>query len=155
MDKVRQEDALLLERLRACAHLIGAPFGLAARSLEKTRRDARLFGSCDTDGNIRIRLRSRVTGRLLSYAGLVATLCHELAHLRHFGHDAAFVRLYRALLGFARANGLSGRGARARGPIAGAPARAGAVAASAPPRRRRADAARDRAERVRRGRRAE
>lgn len=97
----RQEEALL-ERLRADARAIAAPFGLVFRALNKTRRDARLLGSCDTEGEIRIRLRSRISGDFLKYSSLVATVCHELAHLRHFSHGPAFTRLYDRLLETAR-----------------------------------------------------
>ncbi len=100
-----REEEDLLQRLRADARAIAAPFGLEFRSIEKTRRDARLYGSCDTDGEIRLRLRSRITGEFLKYSSLVATLCHELAHLRHFSHGPSFTLLYDRLLQMARRQG--------------------------------------------------
>jgi hypothetical protein len=36
----------------------------------------------------------------------VNTLCHELAHLRHFNHGARFKAFYFELLDFARARGI-------------------------------------------------
>jgi predicted metal-dependent hydrolase len=101
----REEDALL-RRLREDAQLLAHAYGLPLRRLDKTRRDARLYGTCDVEGQIRIRLRSRTTGAFLRYSSLVATLCHELAHLRHFHHGPSFVRFYRELLEAARARGL-------------------------------------------------
>ncbi|MBP7146076.1 MAG: DUF45 domain-containing protein [Acidobacteria bacterium] len=102
----RNEQERLLERLRGHAREVGASFGLVPRSVRWTRRDAKVYGVCDIDGNIRIRLRSLVTGKPLKYSSLVSTLCHEMAHLRHFHHGRDFSRLYRALLGRARALGI-------------------------------------------------
>ena len=34
------------------------------------------------------------------------TLCHELAHLRHFDHGLRFKAFYRGILEYARANGI-------------------------------------------------
>jgi predicted metal-dependent hydrolase len=134
----REEDALL-RRLREDAQLLAQAYGLPLRSIAKTRRDARLYGTCDIDGQIRIRLRSRITGEFLRYSSLVATLCHELAHLRHFHHGPSFVRFYRELLEAARARGLYRPASPAALRAARAP-RAGPVredlAASAPRRPR-------------------
>jgi hypothetical protein len=96
----------LLERLRGDARAIAGPFSLEFQQIGKTRRDARIYGCCDSDGHIRLRLRSRATGEFLKYSSLLATLCHELAHLRHFDHGADFTRLYRRLVRFAREIGL-------------------------------------------------
>ncbi len=134
----RNEDELL-RRLRADGQLLAGSYGLPLRSIGKTRRDARLYGTCDADGRIRIRLRSRTTGGFLRYSSLVATLCHELAHLRHFHHGPSFVRFYRELLEAARARGLYRPASPAALRAARAP-RAGPVredlAASAPQRPR-------------------
>jgi len=59
-----------------------------------------------SDGTIRIRLRHAVTGEPLKYSSLVNTLCHELAHLRHFNHGLRFRRFYAQILEFARDSGL-------------------------------------------------
>lgn len=139
MPPPRQEDDQLLLRLRADARRIAGSFGLEFRSLGRTRRDARLYGVCDTEGNIRIRLRSLRTGRLLRYSSLVATLCHELAHLRHFDHGPDFTALYEALLDFSRRQGIYAPLARG---VARAQRNAGRqvrpdLAAAAPPRRRK------------------
>jgi hypothetical protein len=54
-----------------------------------------------------------VTGRALRYSSLVSTLCHELAHLRHFHHGPEFQDLYQRLLAWARREGIyRPRGAR-------------------------------------------
>ena len=55
---------------------------------------------------IKIRLRHATTGRPLKYSSLVNTLCHELAHLRHFDHGLRFRAFYQELLAFARAEGI-------------------------------------------------
>jgi hypothetical protein len=46
------------------------------------------------------------TGRSLKYSSLVNTLCHELAHLRHFDHGPRFKAFYLAVLEFARSEGI-------------------------------------------------
>lgn len=135
----RREEEAVLRRLREDARILAAAFGLSFRSIDRTRRDARLYGSCDADGRIRIRLRSRTTGALLRYSSLVATLCHELAHLRHFHHGQEFVRLYRELLESARRRGVyqpasPGAARAARTPQPGPPRED--LAASAPRRPR-------------------
>jgi hypothetical protein len=56
------------------------------------------------------------TGRALRYSSLVSTLCHELAHLRHFHHGPEFRDFYQRLLSWAREQGIyrpaSRRGSR-------------------------------------------
>ena len=64
------------------------------------------YGICYSDGQIRIRLRHATTGRSLKYSSLVNTLCHELAHLRHFNHGDRFKAFYFQLLEYARAEGI-------------------------------------------------
>ena len=58
------------------------------------------------DGAIKIRLRHATTGRPLKYSSLVNTLCHELAHLRHFNHGPRFRAFYFEILDHARAMGI-------------------------------------------------
>ena len=82
-------------------------FGLQYRSIEAERANVKSrYGVCYTDGGIKIRLRHAVTGRALKYSSLVNTLCHELAHLRHFNHGVRFKVFYLELLDFARAEGI-------------------------------------------------
>jgi hypothetical protein len=66
----------------------------------------RRYGVCYDDGSIRIRLRHVRTRNLLKYSSLVDTLCHELAHLRHFDHGSRFELLYQRILGYARRRGI-------------------------------------------------
>lgn len=88
------------------AHLAGH-FGLAYRVLEpEGPRVKRRYGVCFSDGTIRIRLFHASTGKPLRYSSLVDTLCHELAHLRHFNHSPRFYRLYRRILDHARRAGI-------------------------------------------------
>ena len=47
-----------------------------------------------------------MTGRPLKYSSLVNTLCHELAHLRHFNHGLRFRAFYAELLEYARREGI-------------------------------------------------
>jgi len=93
----------LLDRLEADARRICARFGLRYRVLEAERANVkRRYGVCYSDGTIRIRLRHATSGRPLKYSSLVNTLCHELAHLKHFNHSLRFQTLYGEILAWAR-----------------------------------------------------
>ena len=80
-----------MERLERDALRIAAPFGLRVHSLAPARAGVRrYYGICTSDGRIRIRLHHATTGRPLKYSSLINTVCHELAHLRHFNHGPRF-----------------------------------------------------------------
>jgi predicted metal-dependent hydrolase len=97
----------LVERLNRDAAQIATRFGLTYHSIEAERpRVRRRYGVCYANGRIRIRLRHNATGEPLRYSSLVNTLCHELAHLRHFNHGERFKAFYLRLLGYARREGL-------------------------------------------------
>jgi len=99
----QRENRELIERLRCDGTRIARQFGLRLRQIEAERANVkRRYGICYSDGTIRIRLRHATTGQPLRYSSLVNTLCHELAHLRHFNHGARFKRFYLELLGWAR-----------------------------------------------------
>jgi len=121
----------LIERLERDAERIASRFGLRYRSIEPERANVRSrYGVCFADGRIRIRLRHVSTGRSLKYSSLVNTLCHELAHLRHFNHGVRFRAFYFHLLAWARAEGIYRPGE----PLPAAPpALRAARAALAPP----------------------
>ncbi len=96
-----------MERLRRDADRICERFGLRYQALEAERANVkRRYGICYSDGTIKIRLRHVQTGEPLKYSSLVNTLCHELAHLRHFDHSPSFQDFYRRLLGWARHQGI-------------------------------------------------
>jgi hypothetical protein len=97
----------LMERLGRDAKRLAARFGLEYRRLEAERPNVkRRYGVCFADGTIRIRLHHAVSRRPLKYSSLVNTLCHELAHLRHFDHGPRFKAFYLAILGYARIEGI-------------------------------------------------
>ncbi len=115
----------LMERLNADAQRIARSFGLQYKEIAAERANVkRRYGVCFADGSIRIRLRHTLSGRSLKYSSLVNTLCHELAHLRHFNHGLRFRAFYRELLEFARREGIYRPGplAIAREPRAETPA---------------------------------
>ena len=134
------EARALIERLNRDGARIADRFGLRYRAIEAERASVRSrYGVCYADGRIRIRLRHVATGRSLKYSSLVNTLCHELAHLRHFDHGPRFKAFYLRVLDFARAEGIYQPGPSTR--MAVADARPELVAARAvPPRRPRANA---------------
>lgn len=93
----------LLGRLEVDALRICARFRLRYRVLEAERANVkRRYGVCYSDGTIKIRLRHATSGSPLKYSSLVNTLCHELAHLKHFNHGLGFQTFYAEILGWAR-----------------------------------------------------
>jgi len=97
----------LIVRLEQDAGRIARVFGLRYRAIEPERPHVRRrLGVCYADGTIRIRLFHARNGRPLKYSSLVDTLCHELAHLRHFNHGRRFQALYRRILEHARRAGI-------------------------------------------------
>jgi hypothetical protein len=101
VERARPED--LIARLERDGAALAAHFGLRYRAIEAERpRVKRRYGVCYADGTIRIRLRHAATGKPLKYSSLVNTLCHELAHLKHFNHGLRFQRFYREILEHAR-----------------------------------------------------
>lgn len=116
MDRATARD--LMAQLQRDAERIAGHFGLRYRSLRAERRGVNAhYGICYSDGSIRIRLRHASSGRPLKYSSLVNTLCHELAHLRHFDHGPRFKAFYFEILDWARAEGIYRPGrARPRAP---------------------------------------
>lgn len=124
----RREVRALVERLTRDAERIAVRFELNYQSIQAERAGVSgHYGICDSDGVIKIRLRHAKTGRPLKYSSLVNTLCHELAHLRHFDHGPRFKAFYFRLLEFARAEGIyqPRRAGPVREAVAASPARAG------------------------------
>jgi hypothetical protein len=107
MPGMPSERAVLIARLNRDAERIAQRFELRYRAVEAERKGVNgHYGICYSDGLIRIRLVHARTGRALKYSSLVNTLCHELAHLRHFNHGPKFRAFYLALLEFARRAGI-------------------------------------------------
>jgi hypothetical protein len=97
----------LIERLNVDAHRIASHFGLRFASITAERANVKSrYGICYSDGAIKIRLRHATTGRPLKYSSMVNTLCHELAHLRHFNHGPHFKAFYFEIIDYARAVGI-------------------------------------------------
>ncbi len=113
----------LMQRLRRDAARIATHFELRYRAIESERPNVRSrYGVCYSDGTIRIRLRHATTGRPLKYSSLVATLCHELAHLRHFDHGLRFRAFYQRIVEWARSEGIYEPGPAPRPPQLESPA---------------------------------
>ncbi len=105
-EAAREENHRIMERLRRVAAEMAERFGLRYASLEAEREGLNAhYGICYRDGVIRIRLRHATTGRPLKESSLVDTVCHELAHLRHFDHSPRFKAFYQRILEEARRRG--------------------------------------------------
>jgi len=129
----RASRLMLMQRLTRDGEQIARHFGLRYKSLDAERANVTSrYGVCYADGSIRIRLRHAVTGKPLKYSSLVNTLCHELAHLRHFNHGARFKAFYFELLDFARARGIYRPGSAPAAPPARLPMPAATAAPSRP-----------------------
>lgn len=112
------EDVAALRMLRDWAVVLCREFGLELLGVfAEQEHVTEWYGICYEDGEIRIRLRHALTGRLLKESSLCDTLCHELAHLRHLDHSIRFRRLYRQILDRARELGYYRPGPSERGPI--------------------------------------
>lgn len=99
----RRTARALVERLNRDGAHLAARFELRYRAIEAERANVkRRYGVCFSDGTIRVRLWHVVTRDPLKYSSLVSTLCHELAHLRHFDHGLRFRAFYREILEYAR-----------------------------------------------------
>ncbi|MCI0568689.1 MAG: DUF45 domain-containing protein [Acidobacteria bacterium] len=97
----------LIARLRRDAATLASRFQLSYREIAPEKpRVKRRYGACTVEGKIVLRLRHAKTGEHLKYSSLVNTLCHELAHLRHFNHGPRFRALYLEILEFARCSGI-------------------------------------------------
>jgi predicted metal-dependent hydrolase len=95
----------LMARLRRDAAFLASHFNLSYREIAPEKpRVKRRYGACTAEGKIALRLRHAKTGEPLKYSSLVNTLCHELAHLRHFNHGPRFKALYLQILEFARSS---------------------------------------------------
>ena len=96
-----------MARLRRDAAFLASRFNLSYREIVPEKpRVKRRYGACSAEGRIALRLRHAKTGEHLKYSSLVNTLCHELAHLRHFNHGPRFKAFYLQVLEFARSSGI-------------------------------------------------
>jgi hypothetical protein len=101
------EREALLSRLRGDGLLIANHFTLSLKTIEAERAGVkRRYGVCYADGRIKVRLTHARSGEPLKYSSLIDTLCHELAHLKHFDHSEEFKSFFWTLLNWARKQGI-------------------------------------------------
>lgn len=108
MSEVRsQARERALYRLRRHAEVLARAFDLPLGTIDAENERVRSrYGICYADGRIKIRLHRLREPDLLKYSVMVDTLCHELAHLRHFDHGRRFWRLYRRIREYAQRHGI-------------------------------------------------
>ena len=103
----KSDHSELMERLRRDADRIARHFDLAYREISPERANVkRRYGVCYNDGRILVRLNHARTGGALKYSSLINTICHELAHLRHFNHGPRFKDFYFQIVEYARREGI-------------------------------------------------
>ncbi len=102
-----REREALLQKVQKDARRIADHFGLHFKAIlaEHPKVKSR-YGVCYADGLIKIRLNHARTGEPLRYSSLIDTLCHELAHLKHFNHGPDFRRFFFRILRWARRQGI-------------------------------------------------
>ncbi|MDD9936167.1 MAG: M48 family metallopeptidase [Myxococcales bacterium] len=111
----RSESRRVMEELRRDAQRIARRFGLSYKAIRAERTEVtEHYGVCYADGEIRIRLRHATTGRVLKYSSLIDTLCHELAHLKHFDHSERFYEFFEEMLEWSREQGIYAPGPMGR-----------------------------------------
>jgi hypothetical protein len=93
---------LLWPELVGIANEARVEFRLPRFTLEPlTHTRARFFGDCDLNNyprRIRLRVHRMDGRRPLSRTTIIGTLAHELAHLKHPGHDRAWRNLNHSIL---------------------------------------------------------
>jgi len=96
-----------MARIQRDAGRIALQFGLTYQEIAPERPNVkRRYGVCYADGRIAVRLIHAKTGKPLKYSSLVNTVCHELAHLRHFNHGPRFRAFFFQILDYARREGI-------------------------------------------------
>jgi hypothetical protein len=132
----RRERTSLMRRLLGDAERIASHFNLEYRGIVPERQGVKSrYGACYADGLIKIRLNHAKTGNPLKYSSLIDTLCHELAHLKHFNHGPEFKAFFIRMLGWARREGIYRPGPTGR-PRPGEASRPEFLARRAPLQRR-------------------
>ena len=118
-ERRNEEDERTIRQLKRQGADLARRYGLRYLAIEPEAAGVvEHYGICYEDGLIRIRLRHARTGKLLKDSSLVDTLCHELAHLKHFDHSARFRRFYQRILDTARELGYYRPGPQERpGPV--------------------------------------
>ena len=103
----RADHSGLMSRVRQDADRIARHFGLTYREIAPEKPQVkRRYGVCYADGRIAVRLTHAKTGAALKYSSLINTVCHELAHLKHFNHGPRFKSYYLQILEYARREGI-------------------------------------------------
>lgn len=77
-----------MEQIREVASQINSEFSLNLRGIQFIKSDS-MYGKCSSDGMITIKIE-HLDGELIPDMEVWRTLAHEMAHLRHFNHDADF-----------------------------------------------------------------
>lgn len=94
-----------MEQVRKVASQINSEFSLGLKEIKFIKSDS-MYGQCSHDGTVTIKIE-HTDGELIPDMEVWRTVSHEMAHLRHFNHEADFWVFNREVL--ARVSEIVGR----------------------------------------------
>lgn len=94
---------MTIEEVQFYTDIIAEEFGLQPKKILELDPCLPEFGSCDSEGEISIRLKYfRNPRKLLCDRIVLLTICHELAHLMNMSHNKNFKKYEREIISWAK-----------------------------------------------------